>query len=194
MAPASTARRASSARLMPLTMNGPSHCERSQATSSHVGGGVPIHTPYASKNPGTGSSFDTGKFGTPSCGIEPDLSQSYSQRGSEQALGGVLDHRLEVHRLRDRRAAPVARVHERPVEREDHADRAGRLRPLHASDHRVTVARPVDLEQRLRVGGDHLVHRLRRERAQAHHDAPGSRRPARRRPRRRGGPLARRSG
>ena len=33
------------ARTTPLTMNSPSHCERSQATSSQVGGGVIIQAP-----------------------------------------------------------------------------------------------------------------------------------------------------
>ncbi len=42
--PASTARRASSTRVMPLSMNGPPHCSRSQATSSQVGSGVCIHS------------------------------------------------------------------------------------------------------------------------------------------------------
>ena len=45
VAPASTARLASSTRVMPLTQNGPSHCSRSQATSAQVGGGVNIHCP-----------------------------------------------------------------------------------------------------------------------------------------------------
>ena len=43
--PASTARLASSTRTMPLSRNGPPHCSRSQAMSSQVGGGVPIHWP-----------------------------------------------------------------------------------------------------------------------------------------------------
>ena len=43
--PASTARLASSTRITPLSMNGPPHSSRSQAMSSHVGGGVPIHSP-----------------------------------------------------------------------------------------------------------------------------------------------------
>ena len=43
--PASTARSASETRMMPLSMNGPSHCSRSQRRSSHDGGGVPIHWP-----------------------------------------------------------------------------------------------------------------------------------------------------
>ena len=43
--PASTARFASSTRITPLSMNGPPHSSRSQAMSSHVGGGVPIHSP-----------------------------------------------------------------------------------------------------------------------------------------------------
>ena len=43
--PASTARRASSARETPFTMNGPSHWARSHLTSSQVGGGVIIQVP-----------------------------------------------------------------------------------------------------------------------------------------------------
>ena len=46
--PASTARRASSTRHTPLSMNGPpsscAHCSRIHATSSHDGGGVVIHS------------------------------------------------------------------------------------------------------------------------------------------------------
>ena len=45
VAPMSTARRASSGRVMPLIMNGPPHCSRSQARSSQVGGAEPIHWP-----------------------------------------------------------------------------------------------------------------------------------------------------
>ena len=43
--PASTARLASSMRVTPLSMNGPPHCSRSQATSSHEGGAEAIHCP-----------------------------------------------------------------------------------------------------------------------------------------------------
>ena len=43
--PASTARLASSIRVTPLSMNAPSHCSRSQATSSQLGGGVCIQAP-----------------------------------------------------------------------------------------------------------------------------------------------------
>ncbi|SKS20389.1 Uncharacterised protein [Mycobacteroides abscessus subsp. abscessus] len=43
--PQSTARLASSMRITPLSMNGPSHCSRIQRTSSQVGAGVPIHCP-----------------------------------------------------------------------------------------------------------------------------------------------------
>ncbi len=43
--PASTARLASSTRITPLSMNGPPQYSRSQAMSSQVGGGVPIHSP-----------------------------------------------------------------------------------------------------------------------------------------------------
>ena len=42
--PASTARRASSTRPTPLSMTGPPHSAQSQATSSHVGSGVCIHS------------------------------------------------------------------------------------------------------------------------------------------------------
>ena len=55
VAPMSTARRASSGRMIPLTMNGAPHCSRSQAMSSQVGGGVCIHSPYTPKNVGAGS-------------------------------------------------------------------------------------------------------------------------------------------
>ena len=53
--PASTARSASSTRITPLSMNGPSHCSRSQRTSSHVGISENIHSPYAPKNVGASS-------------------------------------------------------------------------------------------------------------------------------------------
>ena len=43
--PASTARLASSIRQTPLSMNGPPHCSRIQATSSQVGNGDCIHWP-----------------------------------------------------------------------------------------------------------------------------------------------------
>jgi hypothetical protein len=43
--PASTARLASSILVTPLSMNGPSHWARSQATSSQDGGAVCIHCP-----------------------------------------------------------------------------------------------------------------------------------------------------
>src|SRR6202012_799502 len=45
LTPDCTARRASSTRVTPLSMNGPSHSLRSQATSSQDGGGVCIHCP-----------------------------------------------------------------------------------------------------------------------------------------------------
>ena len=41
---------------MPLIMNGPPHCSRSQARSSQVGGADPIHWPYAPKKVGTWAS------------------------------------------------------------------------------------------------------------------------------------------
>jgi hypothetical protein len=43
--PASTARLASSTRITPLSMNGPSYVRRSQRRSSQLGGGVIIHSP-----------------------------------------------------------------------------------------------------------------------------------------------------
>ena len=45
LTPASTARLASSTRPTPFNMKAPPHCSRSQATSSQLGGGVPIHSP-----------------------------------------------------------------------------------------------------------------------------------------------------
>jgi hypothetical protein len=45
VAPASTARRASSGRVMPLIMNGPPHCSRSGQILPQVGGADPIHWP-----------------------------------------------------------------------------------------------------------------------------------------------------
>ena len=70
MTPASTARRASSGRVMPLTMNGPAHCSRSQAMSSQRASGACIHWKYAAKKPGT-SSPGRATFGTPRSGIFP---------------------------------------------------------------------------------------------------------------------------
>ena len=58
---------------------------------------------------------------------------------AQRRLERVLAHGGEVDRLWDLGAAPVAAVHERPVEGEDHADRAGRLGALHARHHRVAV-------------------------------------------------------
>ncbi len=43
--PASTARLASSIRVIPLSITGPSKFSTTQAMSSHVAGGVPIHSP-----------------------------------------------------------------------------------------------------------------------------------------------------
>ncbi len=45
VAPMSAARRASSGRVIPLIMNGPAHCRRSQARSSQVAGAEVIHWP-----------------------------------------------------------------------------------------------------------------------------------------------------
>jgi hypothetical protein len=43
--PASAARLASSTRMTPFNMNGPSHWLTNQAMSSQLGGGVCIHSP-----------------------------------------------------------------------------------------------------------------------------------------------------
>src|SRR5215831_1575969 len=84
--PASTARLASSIRVTPLSMNGPPHCDRSQATSSQDGGVDCIHCPYAPKNVGAGSS-PAGRFGTVRPGIWPVFSHSASQAGRDSASG-----------------------------------------------------------------------------------------------------------
>ncbi|GAA2882287.1 hypothetical protein GCM10020220_085740 [Nonomuraea rubra] len=84
VAPAATARRASSSRLMPLTMNGPPHRSRIHSTSSQVGGGVCIHLPYVPKNVGAGCPAGT-TLGTVRSGRRPDLTKSSSQRGRVRA-------------------------------------------------------------------------------------------------------------
>ena len=68
--PAATARLASSTRVMPLSSSGPSHSARSHSTSSHCGGGVAIHSPYAPKNVGTGWP-GSAMFGTVRSGTRP---------------------------------------------------------------------------------------------------------------------------
>ena len=84
--PASTARLASSMRVTPFSMNGPPHCSRSQATSSHVGGGVYIHSPYAPKNVGGGRrrrrEVRRGEVGHP-----PGRGKSSSHAGRGTACG-----------------------------------------------------------------------------------------------------------
>ena len=90
---------------------------------------------------------------------------------SHEHLRGVLDRRPQVDGLRDLRAAPVPAVHERPVRREDQAARAGGLGAIDAGQHRLTVTRPIGLEQRHRLGRDHLFDRLAGERAQPHRHA-----------------------
>ncbi len=45
VAPMSTARRASSTRMRPFSMNGPPHSSRSHCRSLHDAGGVVIHSP-----------------------------------------------------------------------------------------------------------------------------------------------------
>jgi len=77
----------------------------------------------------------------------------------------------EVHLLGDVGTAPVAGGVERPVEGEDDPDGAGGLGPLESGDHRVLVAGPIDLEERLAVRLDDLLDRLAGERAETHRDA-----------------------
>ncbi len=86
LTPASTARFASSTRITPLSRNGPPHCSRSQARSAQLGGGVCIHSPYASKNAG-GSSPGRAMFGTPRSGGPPARAYRASQRGRTIASG-----------------------------------------------------------------------------------------------------------
>ena|ERR1700722_11257103 len=65
LAPTWTAMRASSTRMIPFTMKGPSHCSRNHWTSRHVGGGVCRHRPPASAKLRGGSPgpwrLDTGR-------------------------------------------------------------------------------------------------------------------------------------
>lgn len=84
--PASSARLASSTRMTPLSMNGPPHCSRSQATSSHVGSGVPIHWPYAPKNVG-GCWPGAARFGVVRSGTLPVFANSHSHFGRVMPSG-----------------------------------------------------------------------------------------------------------
>ena len=85
--PASTARSASSTRITPLSMNGPSHCSRSQRTSSHVGISENIHSPYAPKNVGASSPGLAAMFGTFRSGGPPLFAQSTNHCGRESTSG-----------------------------------------------------------------------------------------------------------
>ena len=70
VSPASTARRASSTRLTPLSMTGPPHCAASQAMSSQPGSGDCIHSAYAPKNVGAACP-GRAMLGTVSAGSRP---------------------------------------------------------------------------------------------------------------------------
>ena len=86
VAPASAAARASSGCVTPLTMNGPSHCSRSQAMSDQVGGGVCIHSTYAEKKVGAACP-GSARFGQVKAGTPPLRRNSTSQRGRLTASG-----------------------------------------------------------------------------------------------------------
>jgi hypothetical protein len=62
-------------------------------------------------------------------------------------------------------------MRERPVRGRNQAHRAGLPSPLDALGDRVAPARPVDLEEQLRVAGDNLFDRLAGERGQSHRRA-----------------------
>ncbi len=106
------------------------------------------------------------RLGTVRSGGPPARAQSASHCRPDQDLGREAEHRLEVDLVGDPRAAPVAAVRERPVERDDHPDRAGGPGALEPRRDLVARAAPVDLEERLGVGRDHLLDRLARERAE----------------------------
>ena len=107
-------------------------------------------------------------------GLEP----AHQPLRPSEHVRSVLDCGLQIFDLLgDRRAAPISSMRERPVEREDHADGASVAGSFHASAHRVSVARPVDLKEGLRVRFDDIFERLATEGAEPHRHAPSSGRP-----------------
>ena len=74
----------------------------------------------------------------------------------------------QVHLLRDRRTAPVPAVGERPVQGDDQALGAGLAGSFGPLDDLIPRARPVALEEQLRVDLCHGFHRHAAERAEAH--------------------------
>ncbi len=85
-----------------------------------------------------------------------------------QGFGREAEHGPQVHRLGNGGAAPVPAVGEGPVQGGDETDRTSGPRPLDPGGDLVPCADPVDLEERLRVGRDDVLHRHAGERAQAH--------------------------
>ena len=189
--PASTARRASSTRITPLSMNGPSHCSRSQRRSSQLGGGV---TSIRRRRRRTCGAARRGRatLGTVRSGGRR-LAKLQSQPRPGERLRGEPQHRAQVHLLGDLWAAPVAAVRERPVERDDQPDRAGGARALDPLARSLARAGPVELEEHL-AGWPRRPPRSACSRTSSVPSRCRARPPrARPPPRRRDGPTARRS-
>ena len=132
MTPASTARRASSTRHTPLSMNGPPPAaptarastprppRRAAAWSSTRSRRRRTSAPRRRAGPGSGAV----RSGMPACAncARPPRPQQHLRRHP--------DHRLQVDLLRDLRAPPVATHRERPVQRGDQPHRARLLGAL----------------------------------------------------------------
>ena len=97
--------------------------------------------------------------------------------GTGKRFGGEAGHRLQAQGLGDHRTAPIAAVRERPVQGGDQPDGSGGAGPLYPLEDFIPRADPIDLEEGLRVGGDHLLDRLAGKRAEAHGGAAGGRGP-----------------
>ena len=93
--------------------------------------------------------------------------------GSPDHFGRQLAQGRKVELLGDERASPVAAVHERPVEGHDEPDGTGSLGPLQTLLDAVPRARPIGLEERLRIGGDDLLDGLAAERTERHRRTTG---------------------
>ena len=139
--------------ITPLSMNGPPHCSRSQATSSQVGGGVCIHLAVRLEERRRAALPEVAKLGTsrPAADPRPSPTQQPSWFGDQRREGAASSSATSM-RCGDQRAAPVAGMRERPVEWSGSA----RLRrptcgPVDAGDEGVAPAGPIGLEEGLRL-------------------------------------------
>ena len=151
-----TARRASSTRMTPLSMNGPPHCSRSQRDVVPASAAASPSTRRRRRRtpgrpPGRHFGDRRARAGARSC------AQRYSQRGRRSTSGAS---RAIVRRSSC--SGMDGLPQSRPCENVQSSVRmrpaapAARARSTRALD-RVARAGPVHLEERLRVGGDDLL-------------------------------------